>query len=118
MDAWEIFKSVFCKELFNKPKNVNATDRSNFGERCFIIKLMKKYMHKFIDIIISGSDCVIRFIKQSCYKKPYDSEFNMSPQQAARCKPCPGQAARSPQLSESLAPLPPPSPLALPVQQH
>ena len=96
MNAWGIYKSVFCKELFNKPKKANVTDRSNVGERCLINKLMKKYVHKFTDIIISGTISVIRFIKQSCYKKHYDSEFYMHPPQPARCRPPPSQAARPP----------------------
>ena len=76
MEAWEIYKSVFCKELFNKPKKVNVGDASNVGERCFINKLMKKYAHKFADVIISGTISVIRFIKQRCYKNHCDTEFN------------------------------------------
>ena len=96
MNAWEIFKSVFCKELFNEPKKVNATNRSNVEERCFINKLMKKYVYKFTDIIISGTVSVIRFIKQSCYKKHYDSEFYMLPPQPARSSPPSSQAAHPP----------------------
>ena len=76
METWEIYKSVFCKELFNKPKKVNVGDASNVGERCFINKLMKKYAHKIADVIISGTISVIRFIKQTCYKNHCDTEFN------------------------------------------
>ena len=94
MNAWEIYKSTFCNELFNKPKKVNVTDRSNVGERCFINKLMTKYVRKFTDAIISGTISVIRFIKQSCYKKHYDSEFCMCPPQAARSKPPSSHATR------------------------
>ena len=104
MNAWEIFKSVFCKELFNEPKKENATNRSNVEERCFINKLMKKYVYKFTDIIISGTVSVIRFIKQSCYKKHYDSEFCMCPPQAPRSRP---PTSRSPQPP----PPPPPPPI-------
>ena len=87
MNAQEIYKS--CKELFNKPKKVNVTDRSNVGKRCFINKLMKKYVHKFAVIIISRTVSVIRFIKQSCYKKHYDTEFYMHPPQPPRSSPPP-----------------------------
>ena len=119
MNAWEIFKSVFCKELFNESKKVNATNRSDVEESCFINKLMKKYVYKFTDIIISGTVSVIRFIKQSCYKKPYDSEFYMPPPQAARCRPPPSQAARPPPpLLSPLSPQLPPPPLSPPAQQQ
>ena len=94
MNAWEIFKSVFCKELFNESKKVNATNRSDVEESCFINKLMKKYVYKFTDIIISGTVSVIRFIKQSCYKKHYDSEFCMCPPQAPRSRTPSSQATR------------------------
>ena len=108
MNAQEIYKSVFCKELFNKPKKVNVTDRSNVGKRCFINKLMKKYVHKFAVIIISRTISVIRFIKQSCYKKHYDSEFYMHPPQPARSSPPPSQAAHlPPTLLSPQSPSPP-----------
>ena len=105
MNAQEIYKS--CKELFNKPKKVNVTDRSNVGKRCFINKLMKKYVHKFAVIIISRTISVIRFIKQSCYKKHYDTEFYMHPPQPPRSSPPPPQAARlPPTLLSSQSPSP------------
>ena len=121
MNAWEIYKTVFCKELFNKPKKVNVTDRSNVGERCFINKLMTKYVHKFTDAIISGTISVIRFIKQSCYKNHYDSEFYMPPPQPSRRGPPPPQAARPPPSllsSQSPQPPPPPPPSAQQQQQQ
>ena len=109
MNAREIYKSVFCKKLFNKPKKVNVIDRSNVGERCFINKRMKKYVHKFTDIIISGTISVIRFIKQSCYKKHYDSEFYMPPPQPARHSPPPSQVTHPTQtLLSTQSPPPPP----------
>ena len=55
MDATEKYKSVFCDELFDKPERLIVVGASNVGKSCFINKLIKKYAHKFMDIIISGS---------------------------------------------------------------
>ena len=76
MGVWEIYKSTFCKEFFNKPKKVNVTEPANDEKRCFINKLMKKYAYKFADIIISGTNSIIQFIKQRCCKNHFDTVFN------------------------------------------
>ena len=51
MDASEKYKSVFCDELFDKPERLIVVGASNVGKSCFINKLIKKYAHKFTDII-------------------------------------------------------------------
>ena len=55
MNANEKYKSVFCDELFDKPERLIVVGASNVGKSCFINKLIKKYAHKFTDIIISGT---------------------------------------------------------------
>ena len=75
MEAWEKYKSVFRKKLFNKPERIIVDEASNVGQSCFINNLIKKYAYKFEDIIISGTFNVILFIKQRCYKNLCDTEF-------------------------------------------
>ena len=48
-------KSVFCNELFDKPERLIVVGTSSAGKSCFVNKLIKKYSHKFTDIIISGT---------------------------------------------------------------
>ena len=55
MNVNEKYKSVFCDELFDKPERLIVVGASNVGKSCFINKLIKKYSHKFTDIIISGT---------------------------------------------------------------
>ena len=55
MDASEKYKTVFCDELFDKPERLIVVGASNVGKSYFINKLIKKYAHKFTDIIISGT---------------------------------------------------------------
>ena len=55
MELSEKYKSVFCDELFNKPERIIVVGASNVGKSYFINKLIKKYAHKFTDIIISGT---------------------------------------------------------------
>ena len=55
MELGEKYKSVFCEDLFDKPERLIVVGASNVGKSCFINNLIKKYVHKFTDIIISGS---------------------------------------------------------------
>ena len=55
MDASEKYKTFFCDELFDKPERLIVVGASNVGKSYFINKLIKKYAHKFTDIIISGT---------------------------------------------------------------
>ena len=55
MEPNEKYKSVLCGELFDKPERIIVVGASNVGKSYFINKLIKKYSHKFTDIIISGT---------------------------------------------------------------
>ena len=55
MELNEKYKSVFCDGLFNKPERIIVVGASNVGKSYFINNLIKKYAHKFTDIIISES---------------------------------------------------------------
>ena len=55
MEITHKYKSVFCEELFDKPQRLIVVGASHVGKSCFITKLIKKYSHKFTDIIISGA---------------------------------------------------------------
>ena len=55
MEPNEKHKSVLCGELFDKPERIIVVGASNVGKSYFINKLIKKYSHKFTDIIISGT---------------------------------------------------------------
>ena len=55
MELKEKYKSIICDELFDKPERIIVVGASNVGKSYFINKLIKKYAHKFTDIIISGT---------------------------------------------------------------